>query len=171
MPSTSITPVIRPATEADIDAIVALINLAFLSESFCVTGDRTHHDDIKNRMGIGRFYVIDDIDHPARLAGSVFASVENGRGYLGLLAVQPEAQGRGLSHLLMETVETHCREAGCRFLDITVVNVRANLFPFYEKAGFTACDVLPFPVPERMRMPLHLVKMTKPLVAPTAPMP
>jgi len=41
--------------------------------------------------------------------------------------------------------------------------VRENLFGYYEKLGFTPYGVVPFPVPEKARMPLHLVQMTKPL--------
>ena len=94
------------------------------------------------------------------------ARLKNSRGYLGLLSVGPDAQGQGHSRLLVAAVEDHCRNAGCSFLDITVVNVRSELFPFYAKLGFAAFDVLPFPVPELARQPLLLVRMTKPLVAP-----
>ena len=76
------------------------------------------------------------------------------------------AQGLGFSRLLVDAVEMRCRDAGCSFLDITVVNAREDLFAFYAKFGFAACDVLPFPVPEKALQPLLLVKMTKPLHAP-----
>ena len=92
--------------------------------------------------------------------------MEHARGYLGLLAVDPDAQGQGLARKLLAAVEQQCREGGCNFLDITVVNVREDLFPIYATLGFAACDVLPFPVPERALQPLHLVKMTKPLLPP-----
>ena len=110
--------------------------------------------------------MIDDPSDHTRLLGSVFCSVENSRGYLGLLSVNPDAQGQGHARTLVAAVEQHCRHAGCNFLDITVVNVRNELFPFYAKLGFAAFDVLPFPVPERARQLLHLVKMTKPLLLP-----
>lgn len=158
-------PLIRTANIADLTAIVRVINLAFLSEAFCVTGDRTDADDIRPRFAAGAFFVIDDPADPARLHGVVFCSVENSRGYLGLLSVDPAAQGQGLSRRLVAAVEQRCREAGCNFLDITVVNARDDLFPFYAGLGFAAFDVLPFPVPERARQPLQLVRMTKPLVA------
>lgn len=158
-------PLIRTATIADLNAIVQVINVAFLSEAFCVTGDRTDADDIRHRFETGVFYVIDDPADPARLHSAVFCSVANSRGYLGLLSVHPDAQGQGHARTLVTAVEQHCREAGCNFLDITVVNVRDNLFPFYARLGFAAFDVLPFPLPERARQPLQLVKMTKPLVA------
>ena len=158
-------PLIRTASIADLNALVQLINLAFRSEAFCVTGDRTDADDLRRRFAIGVFFVIDDPADPARLHGAVFCSFENSRGYLGLLSVDPTVQGQGLSRRLVAAVEQRCREAGCNFLDITVVNVRDDLFPIYAGLGFAAFDVLPFPLPERARQPLQLVRMTKPLVA------
>ncbi|MCY7386585.1 MAG: GNAT family N-acetyltransferase [Burkholderiales bacterium] len=157
---------IRHATIDDLNAIVAVTNRAFICEQSLVIGDRTDAADISQRFAIGNFYVIDDAANRARLRGSVFCSIEHSRGYLGLLSVDPDAQGQGYSYRLVAAVEDHCRKAGCRFLDITVVNLRSELFPFYAKLGFTAFDVIPFPVPALARQPLRLVKMTKPLVAP-----
>jgi len=159
-------PSIRVAGLDDVDAIVALTNRAFLSEQFCVTGDRTDAADIRGRFASGLFFVIDDPAGGTELLGSVFCSVEHSRGYLGLLSVEPAAQGMGYARRLVEAVEQYCRDADCQFLDITVVNVRNELFPFYARLGFGAMDVLPFPVPERARQLLHLIKMTKPLRSP-----
>ena len=158
---------IRAADIGDLDSIVDVTNRAFVSEQFCVTGDRTDAADIGHRFATGIFFVVDDLSGRTRLHGSVFCSVDNSRGYLGLLSVDPDAQGLGHSRMLVAAVEQHCRNAGCHFLDITVVNARDDLFPFYAKLGFAAFDVLPFPVPERARQPLHLVKMTKPLLPPS----
>ena len=157
---------IRSANIDDLDAIVDVTNRAFVSEQFLVAGDRTDAADIRHRFATGIFFVVDDPADRARLQGSVYCSIENSRGYLGLLSVDPDAQGQGHSRLLVAAVEDHCRDAGCSFLDITVVNMRGELFPFYAKLGFAAFDVLPFPVPELARQPLLLVRMTKPLVAP-----
>jgi GNAT superfamily N-acetyltransferase len=160
------TPQIRTATLDDVPAIVVLTNRAFLREQFCVSGDRTDATDIGGRFALGKFFVLDNPADRKSLLGSVFCSVENSRGYLGLLSVDPDTQGRGHSRTLVAAVEQHCRDAGCNFLDITVVNVRDELFPFYAKLGFAAFDLAPFPVPEKALMPLQLVKMTKALLAP-----
>ena len=159
-------PRVRRATIEDLNAIVTITNRAFLCEQFCVTGDRTDAVDISQRFAIGKFFVVDDPENHHRLLGSVFCSIENSRGYLGLLSVDPDAQGQGHSRLLVAVVEQYCRAAGCNFLDITVVNVRDELFPYYAKLGFAAVDLVPFPVPERALTPLQLVKMTKALLAP-----
>ena len=160
-------PQVRAATVEDLQAIVTNTNRAFLCEQFCVTGDRTDAADIGQRFETGKFFVVVDPANHHRLLGSVFCSVENSRGYLGLLSVDPDTQRQGHSRLLVAAVEEYCRAAGCNFLDITVVNIRDELFPFYTKLGFAAFDLVPFPVPERARMPLQLVKMTKALLAPT----
>lgn len=160
------SPHVRAATIEDLNAIVTVTNRAFLCEQFCVTGERTDATDIGHRFEIGSFLVIDHPENHHRLLGSVFFSVENSRGYLGLLSVDPDAQGHGHSRLLVAAVEQDCRAAGCNFLDITVVNIRDELFPFYAKLGFAAFDLVPFPVPERALMPLQLVRMTKALLAP-----
>ena len=154
---------VRNATIADLHAIVNVTNRAFQSEQFLVSGDRTDAADIFQRFETGVFFVADDPADNARLLGSVFCSIDNSRGYLGLLSVDPDVQGRGHSRLLVAAVENQCRAANCNFLDITVVNARSELFPFYTRLGFAAFDVLPFPVPERALEPLLLVKMTKPL--------
>ena len=162
-------PVIRVALDTDVDEIVRVTNLAFLAEAFCVRGDRTDAIDIRNRFASGMFFVIDDpanLGVGSRLLASVYCAIINGRGYLGLISVDATAQGLGLSRLLVVAVEQRCRDAGCSFIDITVVNVREALFAFYAKFGFVACDVLPFPLPERALQPLLLVKMTKPLRSP-----
>ncbi len=157
---------VRRAGVGDVAAIVEVINRAFLSEQFCVAGDRTDAADIRHRFETGIFFVIDNPSARPGLQAAVYCAVDHSRGYLGLLAVDPGAQGQGHSRALLAAVEQHCRHAGCQFLDITVINVRDELFPLYAKLGFSAFDIVPFPVPERARQPLHLVKMTKPLLAP-----
>jgi GNAT superfamily N-acetyltransferase len=156
---------LRSATQADIEPLVALINTAFRSEDFCVIGDRTNVDDLQARFQLGKFLVLDHETSPGKLLGAVFTSITGTRAYLGLLSVDPATQGRGISRVLIDAVEQNALAAGCDFLDITVVNVRENLFGYYQKLGFAPYGVVPFPVPEKARMPLHLVQMTKPLRA------
>lgn len=142
-----------------------MTNEAYVVEHFCLQGDRTDDADVRARMETGRFLVIEDATDQSILRGSVFMSMADGRGYLGTLSVDPKFQGKGIAKALVTAVEDQCREAGCNFLDITVVNLRKELFPFYMKLGFTASAVLPFPRPVKVLQPLHLVQMTKPLGA------
>lgn len=158
-------PTIRTASPSDAAEIVRVTNRAYVAEHFCLKGDRTDAVDVSSRMASGRFLVIDDPQREGALRGLVYLSVAEDRGYLGTLSVDPDFQGMGLAKALITEVEHQCRLAGCRFLDITVVNLRKELFPFYAKLGFYASAVLPFPRPEKMLQPMHLVQMTKPLRA------
>jgi GNAT superfamily N-acetyltransferase len=153
---------IRLAQPADVGPLVTLINLAYRAEDFCIVGDRINAAGVEQMMSSGVFLVIDG-ESPDALLGCVYTSINGQRAYLGLLAVSPAGQGKGTSRLLIAAVEARARNAGCNFVDLTVINVRENLFGFYGKFGFSPFDTVIFPDPHKMRMPLHLVKLTKPL--------
>ncbi len=153
---------VRIATPADVPALVRLINSAYRVEAFFLHGDRTSAPDVISRLEAqsSDFLVIDDA---GGLAGAVHVEVRGERGYFGLLSVDPSHQGRGLGRVLVEAAEAHCRAAGCRALDIDVVNLRTELPPFYAKFGFRPTGATPFPAPAKLKQPVHLVVMSKPL--------
>ncbi len=153
---------IRLAQVVDVGPLVTLINHAYRAEDFCIIGDRINAAGVEQMMSGGVFMVIDGAS-PGTLLGCVYCAINGQRAYLGLLAVSPVGQGRGTSRLLVAAVEQRARDAGCNFVDLTVINVRENLFGFYGKFGFNPFDTVIFPDPHKMRMPLHLVKLTKAL--------
>ena len=156
----------RLAVEAEVPALARVINRAYARESFFVVPPRTTEEELRERLAHGgAFLAIDDDVRDGELAGAVFVEVRGARGYFGMLSVDPERQGRGLGRALVRAAETRCREAGCRFVDISVVNVRRELPPFYAALGYAPFDLAPFPEPAKM-LPgasAHLVLMTKPL--------
>ena len=154
---------IRAATPADIAAIVSVTNRAYAVEQFCIRGQRTNPEDVQAHLQDGHFLLLEETTHPTRVLGSVFVAITGERGSLGLLAVAPEAQGKGFAKALVAAVEARCSLAGCQVLELSVVNLRTELFPFYTRLGFTPVGTLPFPVPEKILQPLHLVQMTKAL--------
>lgn len=155
------SPPVRNADAADIEEIVRVTNSAYVAEAFCINGARTSVADVELQMGNGQFLVIDDPANPGQLLGSVMWSINGERGYLGMLAVAPCHQGQGLARMLIAAVEKRCRAENCRFLELTVVNLREELFRYYSSFGFTAGSTLPFPAPEKIIQPLHLVQMRK----------
>ena len=154
---------IRLADRSDVAEIVRVTNLAYIVEQFCLAGDRTDAADVRALMEQGSFLVVHQASHPSTLDASVYMSVAYGRGYLGLLAVDPKHQGKGFAKALVASVEAHCRLEHCRWLDLSVVNLRTELFPYYERLGFTPSAVLPFPRPAKILRPLHLIQMSKEL--------
>ena len=86
----------------------------------------------------------------------------DGRGYVGLLAVDPPRKGHGIGKILMLAAEGWCRESGCSVVDLSVVSVRTELFPFYAALGYVEQSVAPFGE-KPTKLPCHFVIMTKPL--------
>jgi GNAT superfamily N-acetyltransferase len=76
--------------------------------------------------------------------------------------VDPARQGGGLGRLLVEAAEAHCRGAGCRKIDLRVVNLRTELPPFYRRLGYVATGTEPY-VDDDATQPCHFVVMSKSL--------
>lgn len=154
----------RPATADDVAAVVRLVNAAYRVEDFFIRGDRTSQEDVRARVAAphGSFLII-EAPEAHTLAGAVYVEIRGDRGHFAMLAVEPERQGQGIARALVRAVEDHCLAAGCRCLDIDVVNLRSELPPFYEKLGFVFHGTAPFPDPTKLRRAAHLILMTKPL--------
>ncbi len=150
----------RIATAADAEAIATLVNRAFLVERFFVDGDRTNAAEIRELLSSGSFLLLED---DGALAACVYVELRGERGYFGLLAVEPSLQGKGLGRRLVDAAEAQCRAAGCRAVDILVVDLREELPPFYEKLGYARTGTEPFSEPGRAKRPCEFIAMSKPL--------
>jgi N-acetylglutamate synthase-like GNAT family acetyltransferase len=150
----------RIAQFDDAENIARLVNAAFRVESFFTNGDRTNPDKVRELMQTGKFLLREEA---GRLAGCIYVEQRGDRGYFGLLAVDPALQHSGLGSRLITAAENYCRAAGCRFMDLTLVNLRAELPAFYNRQGYTESGTLPFPGEQNANQPCHLVKMSKSL--------
>ena len=152
---------LRAAGPVDADDIAALITRAYRVEDFFVHGDRTNADDVRARMAKGQFLVLEDSSRT--MAGCVYVVARGDRGYFGMLSIDPAHQRKGLGTQLVAAAEEHCRTAGCREIEIEVVNIRPELPPFYHALGYRECGVRPFPDVQRPKLPCHFIVMTRSL--------
>jgi ribosomal protein S18 acetylase RimI-like enzyme len=152
---------VRTATPADAKAVAALVSVAYRIEDFFKIGDRTDEHEVLELMKTGAFLILED-EH-GTMAGCVSVDVHDETGHFGMLSVDPARQGQGLGRLLIDAVERFCREAGCRTMEIEVVNLRTELPGFYRRYGYVEAGTRPFPLNERTRVPCHYIVMTKPL--------
>jgi GNAT superfamily N-acetyltransferase len=153
---------IRFATEPDLPNLMALINQAFKVEAFFIEGDRLSPEDTRAYFKKGRFLLADE---NSALAGVIYVELRSDRSYFGLLSVNPDLQKTGLGRRLIAVAEEFAREMGAHHMDITVVNLRTELPPFYRKLGYIddgTAPVRPDMIP-RLLQPCHFIKMTKPL--------
>jgi GNAT superfamily N-acetyltransferase len=145
---------------ADTHALVALINVAFRPEQVAIEGDRIDPEKLQPFFGIGKFLVLEDGEG---LAGCVYAEVRRARGYIGLLALRPNLQGRGLGRRLMSLAEEYLAAAGCEAADLRTISARTDLLPVYKHLGYELKGTTPMPAEIPLKIPCHFINMTKPL--------
>jgi len=147
---------------SDAEAIMNVINVAFKhAESFFIERDRLGLDDVRGFLEKGEFLIAEDA---ATIIGCVYVEERGDRAYVGLLSVDPTRQGSGLGSGLMTAAEDHCREKGCHFVDLQIVNLRQELPAFYRRRGYVETGTAPFRPDLVTKIPCHFIKMSKPLV-------
>jgi GNAT superfamily N-acetyltransferase len=155
-----VTLALRSAIPDDAEALAALISDAYRVEAFFVTGNRITADEVRRCLGSGSFLILDDADG---IAGCVYVRITGETGYFGLLSTSPARQRQGIGARLVAAAEDRCRAAGCREMEIEVVDLRTELPPFYRRLGYTERGTRPFPDPDRATRPCHFIVMRKEL--------
>src|SRR5260370_36018808 len=93
---------VRTAGTADVEAIVRLINTAFVVERVFADGDRTNSEKVRGLMEKGKVLLV---DNGPSLAGWVYVQPRGERAYIGLLSVDPPRQRSGLGGQLVAAAE------------------------------------------------------------------
>lgn len=148
----------RNADIADIDAIVRLVNRAFVAESPYVEGERINANSVHEMWDRGKF-LLGEVE--GLLTACVFIEPRGARAHLGLVSVEPAQQGNGIGSQLMAAAETHCRSAGFREMELRFINHRTELDRFYRRMGFTPTGLKEEAGTHRIKVPFHFVQMIK----------
>ena len=151
---------VRAAGPADVPEIVSLINRAFQVERFFKNADRTNPEQVEDMMADGKFLLLGEAGH---VLACVYLKLTQDRAYLGTLAVDPARQKSGLGGRMMREAEAHCRAAGCKVLDIRIVNLRTELPEIYRKLGFVETGTQSAEVIKTATQPIHFITMSKAL--------
>lgn len=147
---------IRPATAIDLPALHALVERAYRGDSAKVGW--THEADLLGgqRTDLAALTeMIADPDQHLLLAiedGALVGCVNvthkaGGRGYLGLLTVEPALQAAGLGRRLIAAAEDCARGFGAGIMEMTVIASRSVLIAYYERRGYGLTgERRPFPL-------------------------
>jgi len=152
---------IRTARRDDADSIARLVNTAFLVEQFFIERDRTNPATVGSLMEKGKFLLAED---GPNLVGCVYMELRGERGYFGMLSIDPSRQGMGLGHQLVNAVEKLFRDAGCKFSDLKIVDVRTDLHTLYHRWGYVDAGTAVYDDPMPTKIPVHFIEMSKPLL-------
>src|SRR5216683_2294442 len=151
---------IRNATQSDADAITHLVNAAFLVERFFIERDRTNPATVRNLFEKGKFLLAEDA---LNLVGCVYVELREDRGYFGMLSINPSRQRMGVGRQLVDFVEQCFRDAGCKFSDLKIVNVRTDLHALYHRWGYVDTGTGIYDDPTPTKIPVHFIHMSKSL--------
>jgi ribosomal protein S18 acetylase RimI-like enzyme len=126
---------IRPATAADIPAVVALIDAAYRHYIPILGGRRPRpmDDDQQARIAAGELFVLAD-DGP--LLGVVTMAVQADAVHIFNLAVHPDAQGRGLLRRLVGFAEDAARAQNLPRLTLFTNAAMTRNRAIYAHLGF-----------------------------------
>ncbi len=149
---------IRTATPSDTDAIVRLVNTAFLVEQFFIERDRTNPETVCSLMQKGKFMLAED---GPSVVGCVYFELREERGYFGMLSIDPSRQRMGVGRELVGAVEKHFRDEGCKFSDLKIVNVRTELHALYRRWGYVDTGTAIYDDPTPTKIPVHFISMSK----------
>ena len=145
----------RAATEADVAAVVALVESAYrgdasragwTTEADLLDGRRTGPDDVRAQQARPWSRVLLAYRGDA-LVACAHVAVEDGAGSFGRFSVVPGLQGGGIGKAVLAEAERIVRdEFGQRTLAMTVIDLRDELIAFYERRGYRRTGVhKPFP--------------------------
>jgi ribosomal protein S18 acetylase RimI-like enzyme len=136
----------RRASSADVATIVALVESAYrgeasrqgwTTEADLLDGQRTDADEVAELVAdpAGRIVVAEE---DGQIVGSVLVSGDGGPGvYIGMFAVRPGLQGRGVGRALLAEAERVGRdELGKSFAHMTVLVQRHELIAWYQRRGY-----------------------------------
>lgn len=79
-----------------------------------------------------------------RLVGTVMAGDEGRRGWINLLAVDPNLRRKGIGRRLMHEAETRLRATGCPKINLQVRETNPEAIAFYKRLGYTDDRVCSF---------------------------
>jgi N-acetylglutamate synthase-like GNAT family acetyltransferase len=151
----------RIAKYGDADAITRLVNAAFLVEQFFIERDRTNPETVLALMGKGKFLLAEEA---SSLVGCVYLELRGERGYFGMLSIDPSRQGMGVGHELVDATEKYFRDAGCKFIDLKIVDVRTELHDLYHRWGYADAGTDVYDDPTPTKIPVHFINMSKTLL-------
>ncbi|MEV5927626.1 MULTISPECIES: GNAT family N-acetyltransferase [unclassified Streptomyces] len=145
----------RDATDADVDALVELIESAYRGESSragwtteadILDGQRTDRDGVLEVVKAADSRLL-TVEREGRIVACCQLEHRGDHAYFGMFAVSPALQGAGLGRTVIAEAERQAREDwGVTEMHMTVISLREDLIAWYERRGYRRTGrTTPFP--------------------------
>ncbi len=148
----------RYAAEADVPAVVALVESAYrgeeslagwTTEAELIGGQRTDAAAVSDLIATPGHHVLLAFEGPALQASCELGEPDQpgGTAYFGMFAVRPALQGGGYGRVVLAEAERVARDDfGAGALEMTVIRQREQLIAWYERRGYARTgEMRPFP--------------------------
>ncbi|MCN9240329.1 GNAT family N-acetyltransferase [Streptomyces sp. RY43-2] len=169
----------RDAVEADVDALVALIDSAYrgdssragwTTEADLLQGPRTDAEGVREVLRAADSRLL-TVERDGAIIACCHLEHRGAHAYFGMFAVSPGLQGAGLGKAVLAEAERTARITwGVREMHMTVISLRLDLIAWYERRGYRRTGRMsPFPYgEERFGIPqrddLQFELLVKPLI-------
>ncbi|QUD88200.1 GNAT family N-acetyltransferase [Phenylobacterium montanum] len=151
--------VIAPATDADLPAVVELVNSAYrgegaeagwTTEASYIDGQRTSLALLAEELAAtptpSLLLLRREAGGDILACAMVEPHIDEGYAYLGMITVKPGLQAGGVGRAMLEAAEAHAAALGARRTEMTVVHLRDTLIAWYERRGYRLTGARkPFP--------------------------
>jgi ribosomal protein S18 acetylase RimI-like enzyme len=145
----------RSAQAADADAVVALVESAYrgpssragwTTEADLLGGQRTDRREVDALLDSAQATIVLALLE-GQLVGCVCVRLEPPQlAHVGMFAIRPDLQSRGLGRVLLAEAERVARDRGARGAEMTVLEQRPELLAWYERRGWQQTgETEPFP--------------------------
>lgn len=124
---------LREVQDADINALVALINEAYSYQDEAKGEPRTNPAHLHGRVAETDFYVI---THGDEIIGCVYTESKDTALHFGLLTVVPAWRGTGLAAAIMAAIEDYAKMNDYKTLELDYMSLAPWLKKYYEQYGF-----------------------------------
>lgn len=135
----------RDATDADVDALVALIESAYrgdasragwTTEADILQGQRTDPQGVLEVVKAPDSRLL-TVERDGRIVACCQLEHRGAHAYFGMFAVSPALQGAGLGKAIIAEAERQARTTwGVTEMHMTVISVRDDLIAWYERRGY-----------------------------------
>jgi ribosomal protein S18 acetylase RimI-like enzyme len=141
---------ITVATLEDATDLEKLINSAYrgetakkgwATEANLLEGKRITLDELQETIKNKSNTILKYIENN-QIIGSVLLSNKGNKLYLGMLAISPELQNRGIGKKLLKEAEVHALSLGLTKIVMTVITIREKLIEWYKRHGYIDTGVI-----------------------------
>lgn len=138
---------ITKATPTDIPELNQLINSAYrgetskngwTTEAEILDGIRIDEETLSTYFTQNNVTILKCSNENSEILGTVYLELKTPKLYLGMFAVSPFVQGKGIGKMLLKSAEEFAIVNKCDRIAISVISNRAELIEWYIRHGYKA---------------------------------